>query len=120
MRVNVKEEQCLRYDFPQPRILAPENYLGPAPSFNDHILQMSILRSALASELRRWNDQEERQRTKQIQDRFIKDQDSMALEYIVAMTQRKISLTENSQINAEEFLAPEVRGILETVLQRES
>ena len=120
MRVNEKEEQCLRYDFPQPRILAPENYLGPAPSFNDHILKMSILRSALASELRRWNDQEERQRTKQIQDSFIKDQDSMALEYIVAMTQRKISLTENSQINGEENLAPEVRGILETVLQRES
>ena len=118
MRVCQDDNFCLRHDFPQPRILSPEDYLIPAPSFNDHVLQIAILRSVLSSELRRWNDKEEENRVRRFHNLFVNEQDSLALEHIVAIVQGKFSTSSYFNIDLESIRLPEIRVILDRVLNQ--
>lgn len=121
MRTDSEETRRLRADFPQPRLLSPSNYLGPSPRFNEPILRMAVLRSTRRSELRRWDDGDEAQRSTYLRDDFGDNQHSLALEMIVAISQRKFPLivTEDSDANIESVRPSEVHEILLRVLEKQ-
>ncbi len=112
MRTDPKETRRLSTDFPQPRLLSPSNYLGPSPRYNDLILRMAVLRSARRSELRRWDDGDETERSTYLCDGFDDNQHSFALELIVAMSQQKFPRIETSDTVSEATQSPEVHEIL--------
>ena len=119
MRTDRKEKLRLSADFPQPRLLSPRNYLGPSPRFNDLILGMAVLRSARRSELRRWDDGDEAERSTYLRDGFGDNQRRFALELIVTMSQQKFPFVEDDDMGFEAVLSPEVREILLRVLERQ-
>ena len=119
MRTAVDEARILRNDYPQPRIVSPSNFLGPSPRYNDAILRMAVLRVARPAELMRWDDAEETTRWKQFCDAFEDCQGDMALELIVAISQRKVSLLEDRNSVLERVESQAVRKILESVFQRQ-
>ena len=92
MRVDTDEKFQLKNEFQQPRVLLPDDYCGPAPKFNDHILQLAILRSTLPAELTRWNDEEESTRNENLLDNMVRKERSMKLEYAIAVSQQKASI----------------------------
>ena len=116
MRTDKDDENCLRNDFPQPRVLSPDNYLGLSPRFNDQILRTSTLRCARPPELRRWHDDDEAQRSILMRDEFIENQHNIALELAVAISQRKFSLVGEHEIDSNTIQASEVRVILQVAL----
>ena len=117
MRTDPKEASRLSADFPQPRLLSPNNYLGPSPRYNDPILRMAILRSARPAELRRWED--EAQRSTYLHDGFSDDQHSFALELIVAMSQHKFPRIEAPNTVLEATRPPAVHEILIRTLEEQ-
>lgn len=118
MRTAVDEADVLRNDYPQPRIVSPNNFLGPSPRYNDAILRMAVLRVTRPAELRRWDDADEAMRWKQFCDAFEECQGNMALELTVAISQRKVSLLEDRNSVLQRVGSQAVREILESVLQR--
>ena len=119
MRTDPAETQRLSADFPQPRLLSPHNYLGPSPRFNDLILGMAILRSARRAELRRWDDEDEAERSTYLCDGFSNSQHSFALELIVAMSQQKFPRIEDPTTVSEAIQSPKVREILMRTLEKQ-
>ena len=119
MRTDPKETRRLSADFPQPRLLSPNNYLGPSPRYNDLILDMAILRSARRAELRRWDDEDEAERSTYLRDGFSNSQHSFALELIVAMSQQKFPRIEDPNTVSEAIQSPKVREILMRTLEKQ-
>ena len=119
MRTNPKETHRLSADFPQPRLLSPNNYLGPSPRYNDLILKMAVLRSARRPELRRWDDEDEAERFTHLRDGFGENQHSFALELIVAMSQQKFPRIEAPNTFFEAIQSPELREILIRTLEEQ-
>ncbi len=119
MRTDRDDRYRLHADLPQPRILSPRNFLGPAPRFNDAILRLAILRSTRPSELRRWEDGDEAERCRQLCNALVEGRDSTALELGVAMVQQKFSLIRDDGQVLDVIQSEGVREILATVLNKE-
>jgi len=110
MRVDPMEENRLSSEYPLPRILSPKNYLGESPRFNEAILKMAVLRSTRPSELRRWDDKDECDRTAGFRQAF--SDSCMSLELTVALQQEKFSLMKKDPMDLQPIQPPEVREIL--------
>lgn len=119
MRTDPEEKRSLKADFPQPRVLLPHNFLGPSPRYNDLVLRMSVLRNALPSELRRWDDGDETQRSDFLLSTFVENQCGFPLELIVAISQKKFPLIKDKDAVLETIQLPEVKEILDATLKRQ-
>ena len=118
MRTDPQSERRLKADFPQPRVLSPHNFLGPSPRYNDLILRMSVLRNALPSELRRWDDEDETQLSSYLCNAFVDDQCKFALELTVAISQRKFPLIANMNVRSVAIRSRDVKKILNATLKK--
>ena len=116
MRTESSEASRLHAVFPNPRILSPDNYLGPSPRYNDTILRMAMLRVALPSELTRWDDGDEAQRLDDLFVGLSSNNSSLHLELIVGMSQRKFPLVADYGTRVESIHSPEIRAILAATL----
>ena len=119
MRTELSEARRLHAVFPNPRILSPDNYLGPSPRFNDTILGMAVLRVALPSELTRWDDEDEAQRLEYLFKVLSSNDASSHLELIVGMSQRKFPFVADYDGRLESILSPEVHAILAATLSHQ-
>lgn len=114
-----KEANRLSSDYPQPRILSPKNYLGPSPRYNDLILRMAVLRSARSSELVRWDDGDEKERSKYFWEGMTDNQGCFPLELIVALAQGKFPLIDDSNDSLRDIQSDEIRQILMRAVKRQ-
>ena len=119
MRTDTQDACRLKADFPQPRVLSPHNFLGPSPRYNDLILRMSVLRNALPSELRRWDDEDETQLSSYLRSAFVDDQCSFALELTVAISQRKFPLIADMNVRSVAIRSRNVKKILSAMLKKQ-
>ena len=119
MRTEPEDGQRLKADFLQPRVLDPHNFLGPDPRYNDLVLRMAVLRSALPSELRRWDDGEETLRSRYLGSAFVDDQCCFALELTVAIAQGKFPLIEDGDVDLAAIQPPEAQEILRSTLKKQ-
>ena len=119
MRTGPEDEQRLKADFLQPRVLDPHNFLGPSPRYNDLVLMMSVLRNALPSELRRWDDEDETERSRYLGSAFVDDQYRFALELTVAIAQGKFPLIEDGDVDLAAIQPPEAQEILRSTLKKQ-
>ena len=119
MRTDPDERLSLKADFLQPRVLYPDNFLGPDRRFNDLVLRMSVLRSALPSELRRWDDGDETLRSRYLGSAFVDDQYRFAPELTVAIAQGKFPLIEDGDVDLAAIQPPEAQAILRSTLKEQ-
>ena len=119
MRTGPEDEQRLKADFLQPRVLDPHNFLGPSPRYNDLVLMMSVLRNALPSELRRWDDEDETERSNYLVSAFVDYQSCFALELTIAIAQGKFPLIADGDMDLAAIKPPEAQEILRSTLKKQ-
>ena len=118
MRTDPDNGGRLKADFPQPRILKPDNFWGPSPRYNDLVLRMSVLRNALPSELVRWDDEDENERSGYLRSALVDDQCCFSLELAVAISQKKFQVFSDTAEDPIAIQPPVVKEILSATLKK--